>query len=350
MSAISDARWSATRRRRAAARGCVLLGLAAWIACRPALEERQQSTLLSAGTNAEPVLPIRAPEGLDPLKVSLGSRLFSDRRLSGDESVSCSSCHDLRRGGMDGRVVGVGIGGAEGNVNTLTVFNAALNIKQFWDGRADTLELQLTGPILSANEMGGSFPDIVRKLRGDADLRSLFEAAYPVGVTQESIQDVIATYERSLVTPDSRFDRYLLGDASTLSAQELEGYALFKRHGCVSCHQGRNVGGNLFERIGVFGNYFQERGGPLLPGDQGRFNVTRDEQDRFVFRVPSLRLASLTAPYFHDGRVPTLERAIVLMAKYQLGTELSSSDVQRIVSFLHSLVGTHAGESLVDAP
>lgn len=298
--------------------------------------------------SAEPIRPIVAPEGLDPARVTLGRRLFADPRLSADDTVSCASCHDLTRAGVDDRKVARGIRGAEGLVNTPTVFNAHLNPKQFWDGRADSLEDQIDGPIHNQAEMGASWPLILSKLAGDRNLVAAFQRSYADGLQARNIKDALATFERSLVTTDSRFDRHLAGVPGALSPAELEGYALFKSYGCVSCHQGRNVGGNVFEHLGVFGDYFQDRGGPVTVADLGRFNVTRRQEDRFKFRVPSLRLVTHTSPYFHDGQVGTLTEAIRIMGRYQLGLEIPRGDIERIAAFLGTL-SAHNQSEVVDA-
>ena len=286
----------------------------------------------------EPIRPLVAAQNLDARKVDLGRRLFQDPVLSHDGTISCASCHNLASGGTDGRPRAVGIGGAEGKINTPTIYNAAVNLAQFWDGRSPSLEDQAGGPIVNPAEMGASWMDVLIHLH-DSPYKSEFEKIYGSGPTESSVRDVIATFERSLITTGSRFDRWLMGDDRALSTDEKSGYALFKSYGCSSCHQGRNVGGNMFQRFGFFGNWFEERGRPAESADLGRFNVTGRDSDRDVFKVPSLRLAVLTPPYFHDGSVETLEEAVHLMARYQLGREISSDDVALIVCFLRTLPG-----------
>jgi cytochrome c peroxidase len=306
-----------------------ILGCLAYPASAETLDNRAQ----------EPIRPLAAPQGLDAHKVDLGRRLFHDPLLSRDGSVSCSSCHDLARGGGDGRPHSVGIGGAEGTVKAPTVYNAALNLAQFWDGRSPTLEHQAGGPIVNPIEMGSSWPEVLTHLR-NSPYSAEFREIFGHDVAEDSVRDVIATFERSLITVGSRFDRWLMGDDRALSADEKKGYALFKSYGCSSCHQGRNVGGNMFQRFGFFGNWFTERGRRPLSADLGRFNVTQRDADRYVFKVPSLRLAALTPPYFHDGSVATLEEAVHLMARYQLGREIGDDDVTLITCFLRTLPGT----------
>jgi cytochrome c peroxidase len=208
---------------------------------------------------------------------------------------------------------------------------------QHWNGRAASLEEQIDIPVKGKSGMGSNWPEIISKLSQDQDYLRIFSALYPDGLQSRNIKDAIATFERSLATP-SRFDRHLKGDANAISADEKKGYALFKSYGCIACHQGTNVGGNMFQRFGVMGNYFEDRGG-ITKADYGRYNITGREEDRFVFRVPSLRNVALTPPYFHDGSAKTLEAAIGVMAQYQLGAILPDQDRDLIIKFLQSLTG-----------
>ena len=287
---------------------------------------------------AEPIRPIVPVAGLMPEKVALGRRLFHEPRLSKDDTVSCATCHDLAAGGGDGRRVSVGVEGAEGAINAPTVFNAALNFKQFWDGRAESLEDQVDGPVQSAVEMGSLWPDVVAKLYQDDAYPALFEAVYADGITRASVKDALAEFMRSLTTPDSRFDRWLAGDDSALDAREQRGYGLFKHYGCASCHQGAAVGGNMFQVFGVLNEYFKRRGN-ITEADMGRFNVTGNEADMHAFKVPSLRLAALTAPYLHDGSAATLRDAVDAMFEFQLGREAPDEDKDAITAFIETLVG-----------
>jgi len=289
-----------------------------------------------------PIAPIPAPGPLAPARAELGRRLFHDVRLSHDDSLSCAGCHPLDRAGVDHQVRAIGIAGARGERNTPTVFNAALNFRQFWDGRAASLESQIDGPIANPSELGSSWDEVTAKLRQDPTYVRAFAAVYASPITPAAVRDAIATFERTLVYRGSRFDRFLEGDATALSSEERAGYQLFQRLGCASCHQGANVGGNMFERLGAIRDFFAERGAPS-ESDLGRFNVTGRDDDRFVFRVPSLRLVSRTAPYLHDGSVPTLAETIVVMASYQLGRHLPAADVHSIELFLDSLAGTPEG-------
>lgn len=289
-----------------------------------------------AATLQEPIQPLPTVQ-LDAAKVALGKRLFHEPRLSRDNTIACASCHGLDQGGVDRLRVSKGVGGAEGGINAPTVFNSGLNFRQFWDGRATSLEEQADGPVHAAPEMASSWPAIIAKLQQAPEYARAFAAVYPVGITAQTIKDALATFERSLVTP-SRFDRYLRGDATAITAEEKQGYDLFKSYGCIACHQGVNVGGNMFQYFGVMGNYFQERG-KITEADYGRYNVTKKEQDRFMFKVPSLRNVALTPPYFHDGTATTLEEAVVVMAKYQLGRTVPERDRSLIIHFLRSLTG-----------
>jgi cytochrome c peroxidase len=293
----------------------------------------------------EPIQPLPLSMNLDKRKVSLGKRLFHDTRLSRDNTIACASCHNLRLGGVDGQSKSVGIGGAVGEVNAPTVFNSGFNFRQFWDGRAKTLEEQIDGPIHHPSEMGSTWPEIIVKLQADAAYASAFTDIYSKEIDNIAIKDAIATFERSLITPNSSFDRFLRGEDSALTADEKQGYHLFKSYGCAACHQGVLLGGNLFEKFGAMNDYFADRGG-VTRADFGRFNVTERESDRFKFRVPSLRNVSRTGPYFHDGSTKTLEKAVNVMAKYQLGRHLSSDDVDLIAQFLRTLTGKYEEENL----
>ncbi|THF63414.1 cytochrome-c peroxidase [Pseudothauera rhizosphaerae] len=295
----------------------------------------------------EPISPLpRMAEAVDSGRAALGERLFHDPLLSHDRSISCASCHPLDRGGMDGLPRSRGVGDAEGVINTPTIFNTRFNFVQFWDGRAATLTEQVAGPIHNPVEMASNWDEVVARLSAHEDYRAAFARHYPgQRIAAETVADAIAHFERTLITPDSRFDRHLRGEADVLSADEREGYARFKNLGCASCHQGVNVGGNLFQRFGVVGDYFADRGEPT-EADLGRYNVTGEETDRHVFKVPSLRNVALTAPYFHDAGAATLEEAVDIMARYQLGRTLTDEDRQLIVAFLHTLTGTWRGEPL----
>jgi len=289
-----------------------------------------------------PVSPLPSDMAdIDPRKVQLGEEMFHDPRLSADDTISCASCHNLGSGGVDGLEKPIGIGGAEGVINTPTVFNSAYNFTQFWDGRAENLEEQASGPVHNPAEMGSNWDQVVAKLKRDAQIVAEFNAIYSDGLTSDNIVDAIATFERTLVTINAPFDQYLKGDTSAISEQAARGYELFQSYGCAACHQGVNVGGNMYQTMGAMGDYFGDRG-DVKQSDMGRYQITGREEDRHVFKVPSLRVVTYTAPYFHDGSAKTLEDAVRHMAKYQLGREdMPETDLDAIVAFLKSLAGEY---------
>ncbi len=274
-------------------------------------------------------------------KVALGRALFKDVRLSRDDSIACASCHDLASYGHDRRRVSVGVGGAEGSVNAPTVFNASLNFVQFWDGRAGSLEEQAAGPVHNPLEMASDWATVIGKLQADAAFRDEVRRAYPDGITAANLADAIATFERTLLTENSPFDRYLRGDQLAIDDRARLGLRRFRDLGCASCHQGVNVGGNMFQRFGIMEDYLTSvaRRRPPTQAVLGRVNVTGLEVDRQVFKVPSLRNVAETAPYFHDGSAATLEEAIAIMGRYQLGRSLSHEEIDSLAAFLKSLTG-----------
>jgi cytochrome c peroxidase len=294
---------------------------------------------------AAPKFEMASPPAITPLPVStesnsdkirLGKRLFRDPRLSADGAVSCATCHDIANGGDDGLRVSIGVRGRLGKLNTPTVLNSALNFAQFWDGRAATLDEQIRDTLQNPNEMGMEPALLAAKLGADSALAGAFVAIYPDGLTVEIAINAVAAYVRALVTPGAPFDRYLRGDSAALGDDAKRGYALFTQLGCVSCHQGRNIGGNLFQLFGVMGSYVEDRGN-VTAADFGRFNVTGREGDRYVFKVPSLRNVALTAPYFHDGSAATLPDAVKVMLEYQLGRPARQQQIAELVAFLDSL-------------
>lgn len=290
-----------------------------------------------------PAAPAREP--LEPLptvqtdarKVVLGRRLYHDTQLSGDNTLSCASCHSLDLGGADARRTSIGIRGQVGPINSPTVLNSGLNFVQFWDGRAATLEEQAVGPVENPVEMGATFEQVIPRLNADATYREAFAAIYEDGITKANIADAIAEYERTLLTP-SRFDRYLKGDRGAITAEERRGYETFKEVGCTACHTGPNIGGSMYQKMGLVRDYFAVRGN-VTTADFGRYNVTRDEADRFRFKVPTLRNVALTAPYLHDGSQQSLEDVVKVMGRFQLGRDLTDAQVRDIVAFLRSLTG-----------
>ncbi len=293
----------------------------------------------------EPLQPLPDVVVQDPQQVELGRQLFNEVRLSANGTLSCASCHRLDRGGADDKPLSIGFQGTTLPINTPTVFNAALNFKQFWNGRAESLTAQIHEVVQSPLEMGSSWEHVSALLSGDSHYRTAFAAAYTDGVTIANIQQALQSYERTLITPNSRFDRYLKGDTDILTLEEKYGYQRFKQYGCIACHQGINMGGNMFQKFGVMGDYFNVRGN-VTNADQGRFLVTGNEADRNVFKVPSLRNIALTAPYFHDGSAATLEQAVDVMFTYQLGRVPTEQDKSLIVQFLKTLTGELAGKPL----
>ena len=292
---------------------------------------------ISVASN-EPIQPIVALTNLDARKIALGRKLFHDVRLSHNDKVACSNCHDLKTGGTDRMARSIGIDGAVGVINAPSVLNSSFNFSQFWDGRAATLEMQIDEPVQSKIEMGSTWPEVIEKLRSSPEYEEEFRQIYSDDIRREHVKDSIAEFERSLSTPNSRFDRFLRHDPNALTSREQQGYKLFKSFGCASCHQGMNVGGNMYQKLGVMAPYFTDRGN-ITNADRGRFNVTGDPKDMYMFKVPSLRNVELTAPYFHDGRAATLEDAVRMMAKYQLGRKLTDEEVELIVEFLKTLTG-----------
>jgi cytochrome c peroxidase len=267
--------------------------------------------------------------------ITLGRALYFDPRLSVNDTISCNSCHDLARHGVDGEPTSPGHAGERGGRNSPTTLNAALHVAQFWDGRAADVEEQAKGPVLNPVEMG--MPDaaaVEAKLRGITGYPELFAAAFPgqaEPVTFDNAAVAIAAFERGLVTP-SVFDRWLEGDPTALTDAQSDGLAAFMDTGCTTCHNGPGVGGSGFFKLGLVN--------PYETTDVGRFQVTHAEADRQVFKVPSLRNVTRTAPYFHDGSVATLDDAVGKMAHHQLGKDLSDADVARLIAFLGALEGT----------
>lgn len=278
----------------------------------------------------EPITPLPMHAPADARKVELGALLFSDTRLSRDNSRSCASCHDLSTNGATHNARDLSVDGAELQYNTTTVFNAALNFRLGWNGLFRTLEAHLVAAIDNPETMGGSMPVVVERLRRDPALVQRFRKTYGRGPDTGNIVDALAQFQRSLVTPGSRFDRWLEGDADALTQDELGGYHLFKALGCVSCHHGVNVGGNMFQRYGIFGPHANPDG-PLV-------------------KVPSLRNVALTAPYFHEGDVETLDEAVRRMAAAQLNFQLTDEQTRLLVAFLGSLTGTYESRPLQAAP
>lgn len=278
----------------------------------------------------ELVTPINVIYDYDERKAQLGKKLFHDKRLSSDNSISCSSCHILNNGGDDNREVSIGVKNRLGSVNSPTIFNSRFNFVQFWDGRAKDLTEQAMGPIHNPVEMDSSFPEILEKLKKDKYYIQEFKDIYKE-FTKENLLDAIVEFEKALVTPNSKFDKYLMGELDILTKDELEGYTLFKDLGCISCHNGINIGGNLFQKMGVMKEYKSD--------SLGRYNVTKKDEDKYFFKVPSLRNIARTSPYFHDASKSNLRDAIEVMIEYQVGLIPQEEDIIKIEKFLKTLTG-----------
>jgi cytochrome c peroxidase len=294
---------------------------------------------------AEPVRPIDTYIEYDPAKAELGFELFHDTRLSVDNTVSCASCHSLSTAGVDNLQYSHGVNDLMGGVNAPTVFNAVYNFVQFWDGRAATLAAQAAGPPVNPVEMASpSFEMIVAKLKADKKFAKRFNVVYPDGINEANLTDAIEHFERTLLTPGSRFDKWLMGDDAAITPEELEGYELFKKYDCATCHAGQNLGGLSYELMGLRRHYFAERGLELTEEDNGRYKETKQERDRHRFKVPGLRNVEHTWPYYHDGTRHTLEEAVSDMGKYQSGVELTQAEVDKITAFLKTLTGEYQGK------
>ena len=278
----------------------------------------------------EPITPIPLEIEFDKDKANLGKELFFDPILSKDNTISCHSCHLLEQGGDDNLQFSRGVGGKVGNMNAPTVFNSTFNFVQFWDGRAKNLQEQAQGPITSEVEMAHTFEEII-KILNNTEYKEKFKKIYKDGVTKNNITDSLAQFQKTLITPNSPFDRYLRGDKNAISKEQRQGYELFKNQGCIACHHGVNVGGNLYAKFGLISE--------LQSDSKGRYEVTKNELDKYYFKVPTLRNIELTSPYLHDGRIEELEDVVKFMAHYQLGKSLSEEEVKKIVLFLKSLTG-----------
>jgi cytochrome c peroxidase len=302
--------------------------------------EHHYNGLATAEFANEPVQVIPDSIPVDPTKVELGRMLYNDVRLSVDNSISCASCHDLSKGGTDNKPFSEGVGGQFGGINAPTVFNATFNFVQFWDGRAADLAAQAAGPPTNPVEMAHkSWRDIENILAADKDFAQAFTAVYPDGVTEANICNAIAEYEKTLITPNSAFDRYLKGDKEALTEEQILGYELFKQNSCATCHAGVNLGGLTYEFMGTHKDYFAARGTELTEEDYGR---GKQEEDVFFdhrFKTPGLRNVALTAPYFHDATQATLLDAVNAMAEYQTDNHLTDEEAQAIVEYLNTLTG-----------
>lgn len=299
-----------------------------------------------ANSRNEPILPLPATvTDVEPAKVQLGEKLFADKRFSADGTVSCQSCHLPHAGMADPRRHSVSAFGKVRELNSPTLLNIRYNTEGLnWTGRTKDLDAQIRGSIGNADTMAHDWGKVIQVLAADPAMVAEFKAAYGGDnpVNQANASHAIVSFEKSLVTP-SRFDDWLKGDDRAITAQEKLGYDKFKSYGCVACHSGINVGGNSFMKFSMVGDYFADREkrgkGAMVDVDKGKFLVSKKPEDMFVFRVPPLRNVALTAPYFHDGAVDTLDEAIALMGRHQLGREIPPADRKDIEAFLNSLTG-----------
>jgi cytochrome c peroxidase len=338
-------RWAgdASVRRPIVTAACALLTASVVLHAHATIDSRNRSTTF---LGEEPITPLPRSTSLDADKVQLGEMLFHDVRLSRGNVLACASCHLLAEGGDDNRPRSRGSDGELLNFNAPTVFNAVLSFRLNWRGNFRALEEHNEAVLLEPDLMNTTWEELLPKLRADEAYRAAFATIYDSDPAPAHVLDALATFQRSLTTPNARFDRYLHGGRAAITPDEERGYQLFQDYGCVACHQGVNVGGNLFQRFGIFHDPFAQL--PIRTADLGRVTITRKADDRFVFRVPSLRNVALTAPYFHDGRAQTLDQAIREMARSQLGRVLTEREIALIAGFLRTLTGEYRGRPLSD--
>ena len=283
---------------------------------------------------AEPIQPIPAAKVKNPAMVELGKKLFFDPRLSKSGFISCNSCHNLSMGGSDNLKTSIGHNWQQGPINAPTVLNSSMNLAQFWDGRAKDLKAQAGGPIANPGEMAFTHELAVDMLNSIPAYRAEFKKVFKKDRADiDMVTDAIAAFEETLVTPDSRFDKWLKGDKKALTKVELEGYKLFKDSGCTACHYGPAMGGNSFQKMGLVAKYDTPNKAEGVGG------LTGADADRMKFKVPTLRNVELTYPYFHDGEADTLEKAVDVMGRLQLGRQYSEDEIAKIVAFLKTLTG-----------
>ena len=292
------------------------------------------TSMANAANRNEPIQPIEAVNIKNPALVELGKKLFFDPRLSKSGFISCNSCHNLSMGGTDNIKTSIGHNWHQGPINAPTVLNSSMNVAQFWDGRAADLKAQAGGPIANPGEMGFTHELAVGVLQSIPEYVAEFKSNFGSDkVTIDEVTTAIAAFEETLVTPNSRFDKWLKGDNKALAANEVAGYKLFKDSGCVACHNGPAVGGNSYQKMGVVEPYKTDN-----PAE-GRSAVTGNDADRFNFKVPTLRNVQLTYPYFHDGEAATLRDAVNIMARVQLGKTFTDQENAKVVAFLKTLTG-----------
>lgn len=279
------------------------------------------------------ITPLPTSIPYDKEKAMLGKQLYMDTSLSKDGKVSCNTCHDLKRYGVDNEIFSIGADGVlDEPFNSPTTFNSVFNFVQFWDGKAKNLADQAKNPFINPKEMAlKDEAEVVKRVEANAKYKASFDKIYGE-ITMQNITDAIAEFEKTLITPNAPFDRYLNGDENAISSQAKRGWEAFKSNGCVACHQGQNIGGTMYQKIGIFEPYPNQE-------NLGRYEITKIESDKMVFKVPSLRNVAKTAPYYHDGSIPTLDVCVQFMAYYQLGRFLDQQTVDDIVAFLESLTG-----------
>ncbi len=287
-----------------------------------------------AAWSAEPIQPVPAAKVKNAGMVELGKKLYFDPRLSKSGFISCNSCHNLSMGGTDNLKTSIGHNWQQGPINSPTVLNSSMNLAQFWDGRAKDLKAQAGGPIANPGEMAFTHELAVDVLNSIPAYKAEFKKVFGKDAANiDMVTDAIAAFEETLVTPDSRFDKWLKGDKKALSKVEQEGYNLFKDSGCTACHYGPAVGGNSFQKMGVVAAYDTKNKAEGVGG------LTGKDADRMKFKVPTLRNVEMTYPYFHDGEADSLEKAVDVMGKLQLGRTYSNDEIAKIVAFLKTLTG-----------
>lgn len=282
----------------------------------------------------EPIKPIKPVQNINLGQVEIGKKLYFDPRLSKSGFISCNSCHNLSMGGTDNLKTSIGHNWQQGPINAPTVLNSSLNLAQFWDGRAADLKAQAGGPIANPGEMAATHTLAIEVLESMPEYVMEFKAVFGADkITIDEVTQAIAEFEKTLVTPNSDFDKWLLGDKAALNDEELSGYKLFKESGCTACHNGEAVGGNSFQKMGLVEAYKTSSSAEGLSG------VTGKDADRFKFKVPTLRNVEMTYPYFHDGEAETLTEAVDVMGRLQLGRKFSKVENAQIVAFLKTLTG-----------
>lgn len=334
-------KWNPNKLRRTSVGAVACLALT-WHACgfsgHPFNQEQsivQPDVLMVPGKVTEPISPIQAQSTQpEQAKVKLGEKLFHDERLDAKKRrTSCSTCHNLDVGGTDQLAFSVNSSGKATQFNTPTIYNVSLNSQYYWSGKFNSLDAQIDDAL---TEINTTWPQLLRTLRGIPAYVKAFDALYPDGITKSNVRDAFVTYENSLLTPDSPFDNFLKGDRNAITNNAQQGYKLFKSYGCITCHQGRNIGGNVVIELSKLDTPF------------GKLNSTSHRLNGKLthIRVPSLRNVAVTPPYFHDGSATTLFQAVQRMIDEYSGIDVPDSKVDKIVSFLRSLTGSYRGESL----